>query len=145
MEKVIEKPITERKVENSWFTDDELEYFKNIILEKRADAVEEMTYLQSSLHEMRDTESDDASSTMHHMADVATDEQGIAMKYRFIERTRSFIGQLDRALRRIEDGTYGICRALGKPIEKKRLEFAPHTRYSMEAKQKGMDKTFRSF
>lgn len=145
MENVIDKPTSKIRERNSWFSEDELEYFKNIILDKRAEAVEEMEYLQASLLEMRDTDSDDASSTMHHMADVASDEQGRAMKYQFIQRSRSFIGQLDRALKRIEDKSYGICRVTGKPIEKKRLEFAPHTRYSMEAKLKGLDKKMGSF
>jgi DnaK suppressor protein len=140
MERVLERPeITSKKI-NPWFSDGELDYFKNIILNKRKDAVEEMNFLEANLREMRDADSDDASSTMHHMADVASDEQGIAMKYRLIERTRAFVMQLDRALERIENGTYGICRVTGKPIEKERLEFAPHTRYSMEAKLKGLDK-----
>jgi DnaK suppressor protein len=140
MERVLESPeITANKM-NPWFSDAELEYFRNIIIKKRNDSVEELTFLDANLREMRDADSDDASSTMHHMADVASDEQGIAMKYRLIERTRAFIRQLDRALDRIENGTYGICRVTGKPIEKERLEFAPHTRYSMEAKLKGLDK-----
>lgn len=140
MEKILNKPTAEIKKKNPWFTTQELEYFKNIILDKRSEAMEELSFLQANLQEMRDADSDDSSSTMHHMADVASDEQGIAMKYRLIERTKAFIGQLDRALQRIENGTYGICRVTGKPIEKGRLEFAPHTRYSMEAKLQGLDK-----
>jgi DnaK suppressor protein len=140
MERVLESPVKTTNKQNTWFSEDELNYFKNLILNKRTEAIEEMTLLEMNLREMRDADSDDASSTMHHMADVASDEQGIAMKYRLIERTRAFIKQLDRALERIENGTYGICRVTGKPIEKERLEFAPHTRYSMEAKLKGLDK-----
>lgn len=140
MERVLERPEITSKKNESWFSDGEIDYFKNIILNKRKDAVEEMNFLEANLREMRDADNDDASSTMHHMADVASDEQGIAMKYRLIERTRAFVMQLDRALERIENGTYGICRVTGKPIEKERLEFAPHTRYSMEAKLKGLDK-----
>lgn len=140
MEKVLESPVKTTNNQNTWFSEDELNYFKNLIVNKRTEAIEEMTLLEMNLREMRDADSDDASSTMHHMADVASDEQGIAMKYRLIERTRAFIKQLDRALERIENGTYGICRVTGKPIEKERLEFAPHTRYSMEAKLKGLDK-----
>jgi DnaK suppressor protein len=142
METVIDKPTLKKEQNKPLFSAAELKRFREIILHKRANALEELNYLESNLREMRDADSGDVSSTMHHMADVASDAQGIAMTYRLIERTRAFISQLDRALERIENGTYGTCRVTGKPIEKERLEFAPHTRYSMEAKLKGLDKSF---
>ncbi len=142
MDIVIENPTQSKEKRTPLLNQAELNRYKEIILQKRADAVEEMGYLEAGLRDMRDADSGDVSSTMHHMADVASDAQGIAMKYRLIQRTRAFISQLDRALERIENGTYGICRVTGKPIEKERLEFAPHTRYSMEAKLKGLDKNF---
>jgi len=74
------------------------------------------------------------------MADVATDEETIQMYYRLISRTESYIRQLDRALARIKNRTYGICRASGKPIPWQRLEAVPHTRYGIEAKLQGLDK-----
>ncbi|WP_350356645.1 TraR/DksA family transcriptional regulator [Fodinibius salicampi] len=51
------------------------------------------------------------------------------------------INRLNEALQRIEDGTYGICKATGKPISKGRLEAVPHTRYSIEAKKQGKDES----
>ncbi len=122
------------------FSAEDLTYFKNLILDKRLHALNELEMMQTNLKEMMRADDDDASTTMHHMADTASDQQDIVMTYRLIERTRSFIEKLDLALHRIENGNYGYCRATGKPIEKGRLEFAPHTRYSMEAKQKGLDK-----
>ena len=118
----------------------DLEYFRQLILKKREDTVEELEFLKNNLNEMMSADDDDISSTTHHMADVGSDEQGIALTYQLIERSRKFINQLDRALERIDNGTYGICRATGKLIERGRLEFAPHTRYSIEAKRKGLDK-----
>ena len=57
-----------------------------------------------------------------------------------IERLLEFINHLDEALTRIENRTYGICQATGKPIARERLEAVPHTRYSIEAKKQGLAK-----
>lgn len=120
--------------------ENELAYFESIILKKREEAEEELDYLMASLEDQRLNDDDDASSLSHHMGDLGSKEESMDLTYRLIERNKKFIGELNRALTRIENGTYGICRATGKPIEKERLEFAPHTRYSIAAKKSGLDK-----
>ena len=120
--------------------ENELAYFESIILRKRKGAEEELEYLLASLDNQRLNDDDDASSLAHHMGDLGSKEESMDLTYRLIERNKKFIGELDRALVRIENGTYGICRATGMPIEKERLEFAPHTRYSIAAKKSGLDK-----
>ena len=120
--------------------ENELAYFESIILRKRAEAEEELEYLMASLENQRLNDDDDASSLDHHMGDLGSKEESMDLTYRLIERNKKFINELNRALIRIENGTYGICRATGQPIEKERLEFAPHTRYSIAAKNKGLDK-----
>ena len=120
--------------------ENELAYFESIILRKRNEAEEELEYLLASLENQRLNDDDDASSLAHHMGDLGSKEESMDLTYRLIERNKKFIGELDRALVRIENGTYGICRATGMPIEKERLEFAPHTRYSIAAKKSGLDK-----
>jgi RNA polymerase-binding transcription factor DksA len=60
------------------------------------------------------------------------------MNYQLIERLREYILHINEALERIEKKTYGICLATGKPIARGRLEAVPHTRYSIEAKNKGL-------
>lgn len=118
----------------------ELAYFESLIIRKRQEARDELEYLLNSLEEQRSSETDDASSIDHHMSDMGSIEESVDLTNRLIERNRKFIGQLNRALERIDNGTYGICRATGQPIEKERLEFAPHTRYSIAAKNSGLDK-----
>lgn len=118
----------------------ELEYFKNLILDKRNEATEEIEYLMDVLENMRYTDDADTSSNAHHLADLGSEEENTALYYNLVQRTKKYIDQLDRALERIENGTYGICRATGKPIPKGRLEAVPHTRYSINAKLKGLDK-----
>jgi DnaK suppressor protein len=120
--------------------ENELAYFEAIILRKREEAQHELDYLMASLEDQRANDDDDASSLTHHMGDLGSKEESLDLTYRLIQRNRKFIKELDRALKRIENGTYGICRATGMPIEKGRLEFAPHTRYSIAAKKGGLDK-----
>lgn len=120
--------------------DNELAYFEALIIRKREEAQTELDYLLDSLEEQRSSEGDDASSIDHHMSDVGSIEESVDLTNRLIERNRKFINELNRALQRIENRTYGICRATGKPIERERLEFAPHTRYSIAAKNSGLDK-----
>lgn len=120
--------------------ENELAYFEALIIRKRDEAMKELDFLLNSLEEQRSSDDDDASSIDHHMSDMGSIEESLDLTNRLIERNRKFINQLNRALERIENGTYGICRATGQPIEKERLEFAPHTRYSITAKNSGLDK-----
>ena len=68
------------------------------------------------------------------MADAGTDAMEREKLYLMLARLRKFVGYLDRALERIENKTYGICKVTGKPIAKERLEAVPHTEISIEAK-----------
>lgn len=120
--------------------ENELAYFEAIILRKKEEAQKELDALMQTIIEMREQNDDDASSLAHHMGDLGSKEESMDLTYRLIQRNKKFIRELNRALMRIENRTYGMCRATGKPIEKGRLEFAPHTRYSIEAKNEGLDK-----
>ncbi len=137
--KVQNRPLTREDLKTV-LNENELAYFEALILNKREDAKNELDYLLNSLEEQRSSEGDDASSIDHHMSDVGSIEESMDLTNRLIERNRKFINELNRALERIHNGTYGICRATGKPIERERLEFAPHTRYSIAAKNSGLDK-----
>jgi DnaK suppressor protein len=118
----------------------ELAYFEALIINKKEEAQRELEYLLGSLENLRSSDDDDSSSIDHHMSDMGSIEESLDLTNRLIQRNIKFIKELDRALLRIHNGTYGICRATGQPIEKGRLEFAPHTRYSIAAKNSGLDK-----
>jgi len=126
------------------YTDTELDYFKSILMKKIDESEQEIKILHEYLQNIRDTEDENSSSNTHHMADVASDEESVQMYYRLIQRTKSYLKQLNRAVQRIDNKTYGVCRATGKKIPKERLEIVPHTRYGMEAKLKGLDKVYFS-
>ncbi len=117
------------------FNDEELEYFRGIILKKREEAVSDLEMLQQSLKDSTENTSDESAYSFH-MADAGTDAQEREKTYMLFNRTRKFIKYLDDALKRIDNKTYGVCKVTGKPISKGRLEAVPHTQISIEAKLK---------
>jgi len=116
------------------FSPEELSVFRSLIQRKIADANEEIEFLMQSVREMRENRSADYSSSQHHFADLGSNEAAMEVNMRLLERTKAFVMQLKRALKRIENGTYGICKVTGKPIARERLMATPHTQHSMEAK-----------
>jgi RNA polymerase-binding protein DksA len=115
------------------FSDKELDYFQGLLENRRADAEKEIENLKNQLqNEAENDEQDNAYS--FHMADAGTDAMEREKIYMMIDRQRKFIGYIDRALERIKNKTYGICKITGKPIAKERLEAIPHTEISVEAK-----------
>ena len=78
--------------------------------------------------------SGDHSSYSFHMADQGTDAMEREKAFMFAARDEKYLKQLDDALERIENGTYGICRVTGKLIPKERLMAVPTTTISVEAK-----------
>lgn len=114
----------------TYLNDEELEYFRRLIMNKRADAQEEIDKMKSRLEDAQEQ----IEGYTFHMADSGTDAMEREMLYLMISRQKKFIGYLDRALRRIKDKTYGMCKITGKPIPKERLEAVPHTETTVEAK-----------
>lgn len=117
------------------YTDEELEYFKDIIIKKRDEAEQELNTLQTSLRESMENSSDESAYSFH-MADAGTDAQEREKTYMLFNRTKKFIRYLDDALVRIDRKTYGVCKVTGKKIAKGRLEAVPHTQLSIDAKLK---------
>jgi RNA polymerase-binding protein DksA len=117
------------------YNDEELEYFREIILKKRDEAEQELNALQSTLRESMENSSDESAYSFH-MADAGTDAQEREKTYMLFNRTKKFIRYLDDALVRINNKTYCVCKVTGKKIAKGRLEAVPHTQLSIEAKLK---------
>lgn len=117
------------------YDDEELEYFRQIILEKRQKAIQELESLKKSLQDGMNNSSDESAYSTH-VADIGSEAQEREKTYMLCNRLEKFITYLDSALHRIDDKTYGICKKTGKKISKGRLEAVPHTQLSIEAKQK---------
>jgi DnaK suppressor protein len=119
--------------EKTRYSDKELQEFKDIINKKLEDARKELANLQAALNSSNDHGTDDTASTFKVLEDgsdtLAKEEAG-----QMAARQKKFIEQLENALIRIENKTYGLCRVTGKLIPKERLRAVPHTTQSIEAK-----------
>jgi len=116
------------------FSDDELQHFKELLLQRRREAKDEIDQMREQVEEAREQSGDNTAYGVH-MADAGTDAMEREKLHLMIARQQKYIGYLERALERIENKTYGICRVTGEPISKERLEAVPHTEISIEAKR----------
>lgn len=117
------------------YSDEELEHFKELLLERRKSAIGDIESMRGQLEDAREQAENDTAYSFH-MADAGTDAMEREKLYLMVARQQKYVGYLDRALERIENKTYGICKVTGKPISKERLEAVPHTEISIEAKLK---------
>lgn len=118
--------------ERTKYSDEELKEFETMLVEKIAKAKHELDMLKASLSRNSEGMGDNFSSikTLDDGADTAEKEQ----LNQLAARQQKFINNLEMALIRIKNGTYGICVDTGKLISKDRLKAVPHTMHSIEAK-----------
>ena len=118
--------------EKTRYTDAELEEFRQLIEEKLAAARAEFEMLRTATSNENDTE--DSSPTFKVLEEgamtLSREEYGF-----FAQRQAKFIRNLEMALVRIRNKTYGICKTTGKLIPKERLLRVPHTTECIEAKE----------
>jgi RNA polymerase-binding transcription factor DksA len=115
---------------NMRYSDEELKEFKDLIDKKLVTAREELKYLKEALENHNDNQSGSKAWNMEEGSD--TSEMETLMNQ--IARQHQYIRNLELALVRIENKTYGICRLTGKLIPKERLRIVPHATLSLEAK-----------
>ena len=125
------KPETEK----TRYSDAELQEFKELILDKLRIAKEELNSLASSLSTPNANGTDDTAGTYKTLEDGSATLEKESIN-QLAARQKKFIEQLEAALVRIENKTYGVCRETGKLIPKERLRAVPHTTLTMEAKLK---------
>ncbi len=115
------------------YSDEELQEFKEIILQKLEKAKDDYEQLKSAITHSSSNDTEDTSPTFKVMEEGASalskEESG-----QLAQRQYKFIQSLEAALIRIENKTYGVCRETGKLIPKERLKLVPHATLSMEAK-----------
>lgn len=114
---------------------EDLKFFKELLLKKRAKVQKNLEYLRSTVLDSTTKEaSGDHSSYSFHMADQGTDAMEREKSFMFAARDEKYLKQIDDALERIENGTFGICRITGSLIQKERLIAVPTTTISVDAK-----------
>ncbi|MDD4822560.1 MAG: TraR/DksA C4-type zinc finger protein [Bacteroidales bacterium] len=121
--------------ERTRYSDEELQEFKQIILEKLEKAYMDYDLLRASIMNTDGNDIIDTSPTFKVLEEGANtlnkEESG-----RMAQRQMKFIQNLEAALIRIENKTYGVCRETGKLIPKERLRAVPHATLSIDAKEK---------
>jgi RNA polymerase-binding transcription factor DksA len=96
-------------------------------------------HTEETLKRSSKDDSGDLSSYGQHMADAGTDTFDRDFALSLVSSEQEALSEIDAAIKRVHDGTYGICEVTGKPIAKERLLAVPFTRYSAEA-QKDIEK-----
>jgi DnaK suppressor protein len=123
------------KTEKTRYSDSELQEFKELIQEKLKSSREEFLSLTSSLSNPNSNGTEDTSGAYKTLEDGSATLEKEQIN-QLAARQKKFIDNLEAALVRIENKTYGICRETGKLIQKERLRAVPHATLSMEAKLK---------
>jgi RNA polymerase-binding transcription factor DksA len=85
------------------------------------------------IKQLADEAREDIPGYSEHMADAGTDSIDRDLALGLVSFEQEALYEIDAALNRIDDGTYGVCELTGKPISWKRLEAIPWTRYSLQA------------
>lgn len=121
---------------NKKLTKKQLEHFKAKLLEERKRVLEEMDELQqTNLKQSISDASGENSRYSYHLGDVASLSYGREFSMGLAERQQKYLEQVDEALQRIEDGSYGICKVTGEAIAIERLEEVPVAKYSVKGKE----------
>ncbi|RVU25548.1 TraR/DksA family transcriptional regulator [Sandaracinomonas limnophila] len=121
--------------EKQRYSAEELKEFEEIILKKLEETKSELNYLMATISKKNDSGTDDTSGNSKVLEDGADTAEKENLN-QLAGRQQKFAQNLEKALMRIKNGTYGVCIETGKLISKDRLRLVPHTQHSIEAKLK---------
>ena len=108
----------------------ELMHFRQLLLKKRQELAGDVKQMET---EALKGQSGSLSSVPQHMADQGSDTYDQSLALDLAAADRKLIKEIDEAIKRIDNGTFGVCEMTGKPIRPERLEELPWARYSIEA------------
>ena len=117
------------------YSEEDLKEFKEIIDKKKTRAQADLVLLNAAYKNDADNGTDDTSPSFKSF-DEGSEVMNKEANVQLAIRQEKFIRDLNNALLRIENGTYGVCRVTGKLIQKERLRLVPHATLSIEAKRK---------
>jgi RNA polymerase-binding protein DksA len=111
--------------------------FRQALLDERERVAKAIDYLHEENPGSLEDESGEVVGTLdNHIGDVATVTYDRELDYSLEENSETVLREIDAALQRIEDGTYGVCEVCGRPIEEERLEAIPWTRLCLDDARK---------
>lgn len=129
---VLDSPQQEQTGPTMRYSDAELTEFKELILRKLETAKKELAYLQGLITRKDEGDMEDGRYMTMEDGSMSMEREQLSQ---MASRQITFIDHLEKAMMRIENKTYGICRVTGKLIDKARLRAVPHATLSIEAKQ----------
>lgn len=117
-------------------TNEDLEYFKNLLETKRTSIVKDLGTLQSHSMQITSAESSGDLTYSDHMPDLGNATMEREKAFLFAARDGAYLDQIEAALMRIKDRKFGMCRACKIPIPRERLEAVPTTEVCVPCKEK---------
>ena len=126
-------------------TKKEFDTFRELLLEKRKSVLESIQQIEKdTLKKSQREASGDLSGYTYHMADMATDNFDTEFSLNLVSVEQRALYEIDEALKRIEEGTYGECLLCGKKITPQRLKAVPYASFCIlcqeEEEKKGKEK-----
>lgn len=123
-------PLTDKELSKikSGLTRKDLQYFFKLLLERRAEVLGDVESLKNDALNA----SGNLSNMPLHMADVGSDNYEQEFTLGLLESERRMVREIDEALMRIKNKSYGVCVQSGKPIARERLEAKPWAKYTIE-------------
>lgn len=106
----------------------DLDYFKGLLLDRRAEIIGSVTGMET----VRADRSDDSSSMPLHMADIGSENFDEEFNLGLMASERKLLHEINEAIRRLIEGYYGVCLESGEPINRERLEAKPWAKYTIE-------------
>jgi DnaK suppressor protein len=135
--KISIKKISPPQTKENTLTAADIEHFKQMLLEKRGEILANVNEMEDeTLKKSRLDAAGDLSSMPIHMADIGSDNYEQEFTLGLMDSERKLLKEIDDALQRVEQGTYGICEGTGRQIQKARLEAQPWARYCVEYARK---------
>ena len=130
------RQTVEQVPEKTRYSDEELAEFKTIILDMLEKAKNEYNTLRRVVMHNGNNDIEDTSPSFKTVEDDGAMQLSREEASQLAQRQYKFIQNLEAALVRIENKTYGVCRVTGKLIPKERLRLVPHATLTVEAKEK---------
>jgi RNA polymerase-binding transcription factor DksA len=129
---VLDSPLKTQTGPSMRYSDAELQEFRELIQRKLDTAKKELAYLQGLITRKDEGDMEDGRYMTMEDGSMSMEREQLSQ---MASRQITFIDHLEKAMMRIENKTYGICRVTGKLIDKARLRAVPHATLSIEAKQ----------
>lgn len=135
MSELIKENAASSEVRKVRYSDEELEEFRSIINEMLDKARKEYNTLRRVIMHNGSSDIEDTTPSFKTVEDDGAYQLSKEEASQLAQRQYKFIQNLEAALVRIENKTYGICRETGKLIPKERLRLVPHATLTVEAKE----------